>query len=632
MTGAVAVVAVADCAPPAVAASTAHHRGRTQDGVRHRRRMQGTTPATPPLERSEQGTPPLLPARGVRNLMIPPYATASKPARAAAPAAVWKGTAAAPAVRKCAPIGSGGGTAAGDAGRYDKSELHCTCSDYLCLFCYDPMYIDIEAGRELCLNTACATYANQGEISGKIYEHDGPREAEARLQKSVIDLRGFSKKLLLGQLYLARRNMCVSLLRGVGLNVFASAAIDYLLTQLGDDVAWGHSKDGGACRSAFGRYFNSFLVWQFLELLDSKTIVTTPDGRPYLSKYFFALEGFHNALGVVSGANRQGHAALHAFSFIDNKAREEPGRDAFDFDRMFKNAMPLASSLNLVFKISRAASNIHRYPSRPEDVVALRSLWGLCRSGGPVGIGRGQLHEVYDDALREASMRGDFGQFLKDYASGEEYAPVMVFDGEDYWFDYPTILLYLVYIHSNNRTRSGTQTAPGRVTYGKKRQEAAQEFEAQVRQKMRDDGFDTYPRQGGEKFVPSFGSERREFDCIAVDRERKIVVLIEAKYRDPPPSSMAGADLVDRLVLDKRGGLLGQAKDHHTRRQFFIRHFSGMAECGLDLEGCFLDYTIHTVLVTKHVPPISLHKSVRIVSYDEFLSIDFRGGGGAPHG
>ena len=473
----------------------------------------------------------------------------------------------------------------------------------------------------------CATYTNQGEVSGKIYEHDGPREAGVRLQQSIMDFRRFSKKFLLGQIYLRRREMYMSLLRRTGLDVFAATATDYLLTQLDGEAMWGHSKDVGACRSVFDRYTNDFSVWQFLELLDSKTVVTTPDGKPYLSKYFFALEGFHNALGVVSGANRQDRAALHAFSFIDSKAREEPSKDAFDFDKMYKNAMPLASSLNLVFKISRAASNIHRYTSRPEDVEALRSLWGLCRSGGPVRIGTGRLREAYDDALKNAGMRGDFGQFLNDYASGKEYAPVLVFDGEDYWFDYSTIFLYLVYIHSNSRTRSGTQTEAGRVTYGKKRQEAALEFEAQVRQKMRDDGFDTYPGRDGKEFAPSFGSDRREFDCIAVDRRRKIVVLIEAKYRDPPPSLMAGADLVDRLVLDKRGGLLGQAKDHHTRRQFFIRHFRGMKEHGLDLEGCFLDYTIHTALVTKHVPPISMHKSVRIVSYDEFMSIDFRGGG-----
>lgn len=63
-----------------------------------------------------------------------------------------------------------------------------------------------------------------------------------------------------------------------------------------------------------------------------------------------------------------------------------------------------------------------------------------------------------------------------------------------------------------------------------------------------------------------------------------------------------------------------------------IRHFRQLKKIGFDLPRCFLDHTIHTVPVTDHTPPISMHKSVHIVSYDEFLSIDFRSGGGVAHG
>ena len=101
---------------------------------------------------------------------------------------------------------------------------------------------------------------------------------------------------------------------------------------------------------------------------------------------------------------------------------------------------------------------------------------------------------------------------------------------------------------------------------------------------------------------------------------------------DFSPSSTTGAALVDHLVLGRQSGLLGQANDHHERRQFFARHFFRMTDFGLRLEGCFLDYTIHTLMVTKHKPLISRHKSVRIVSYDKFKSIGFRGAGGAKHG
>lgn len=510
-----------------------------------------------------------------------------------------------------------------------RSELIGTDSKYLCSFCYDLLYVDTDAGRDICLNAACPSYANRGEIVGNIRGHEGPLHAQMLLQRSIHNLRKFSRKFLLGELYLARRSMCVSLLRGHGLHVSTFAAIEYLLAALGGDATWGHLEDRDAFRSSFNDYCNNFGIWQLVEQLHSKTYIVTPNGKPYAVKYHSALERFNNTQGIVSSANRQGRAALYAFSFIDNKTRGAPSKDAFDFEKMYKNSMRIVISLNHIFKATYTVSKIHAYPSRPEDIEALRSIWTTCRSGMPEKISRDKLHEIYRNAARKSGMRGDFDQFLRDYTSGEKYAPILVFDGEKYHYDYPTLLLYLIYLYSRNRSPLDAQTEAGSVIHGKKLQEAALHFEAKIRQRMHADGFDTYPKKGCEKFAPSFDNERREFDCIAVDHEQKIVVLIEAKYRDIPPSSMAGTTLVDHLVLDRQGGLLRQAQDHHARRQFFIRHFHDMKKHGLGLEGRFLDYKIHTIMVTKHDPLICMHKSVRIVSYEEFESIDFHDGSDA---
>ena len=49
-----------------------------------------------------------------------------------------------------------------------------------------------------------------------------------------------------------------------------------------------------------------------------------------------------------------------------------------------------------------------------------------------------------------------------------------------------------------------------------------------------------------------------------------------------------------------------------------------MRRRGLDLPGDFIDYTVYTLLVTKHEPLISRHMAVEILPYEKFTSIDFR--------
>lgn len=507
-----------------------------------------------------------------------------------------------------------------------------TDSDYLCPVCHEPLYVDASANSDLCFNGACPAYTGRGEITENIYDHEGPRHAEALLRQSVQDFCGFTGKFLMTRLYRERTHWFASFLKGGGLHNGVVSAIEYLMTQLAGNTAWGTSKDEQEYRAKFAAYHQNFGVVQLVEILSSKTFFITPAGKLFVVKYHDALEKFRNSVGIASRPGMENRAGLHTFSHIDEKARGGPTDHVFDFEKLYKNFAPNIITLSHMFRAGRTVSKMHMYPSESAEFVALRSLWKECKPNQLGTIARDELRRIYEGAVAKNGMCGDFERFLKDYASGEEYAPVLVFDGEVYHFDYPTLLLYMAYIFSNNRTRSGIQTEAGSVTHGKTRQEASVHFEAEIQRVLRAAGFETHPEPEGKKFAPSFDGERREFDCIAVDHGKKIVVLLEAKYRDISPSSTAGATLVGHLVLDRQSGLLAQASDHHERRRFFTRHFSRMKEFGLRLEGCFLDYTIHTLMVTKHEPLISLHKSVRIVSYDKFKSIDFRGAGGARHG
>ena len=522
------------------------------------------------------------------------------------------------------PAGAPRGEDGARADRYDKSALDGTDSDYLCLFCYDPLYVNGDAAEGVCFNRACVAYASRGEFSGDVSGDEGPERARELCAESVRQFRRFSRGFLFRKLFEARAYECAKLFQGNDVNLGILASIGYLLTRLSDDADWGRSEDYLDCRRAFDRYYDHFDTLQLVENLCSKYYITTTNAEAYVIKYHRALQNLDMVFGLVNSKNRQDRAACYSFYGIDRKSGGKPAKNAFDFQAIYNNSLTLVGSLNHIFKMGHDISKMHRYPSRSEDFAALLSVWRTCPPGGLGSVTEEGLREIYDGAAMKNKMQGDFGQFLEDYTSGHTYAPILIFDGERYHFDYPAMLLHLLYLFSNNNAASGTQTEAGQTTYNKKRQIAAHYFEEEIRQKLRDDGFEVHPGPNRPQLRMSFDNTKTEFDCIAVDRAKKIVVLVEAKYEDISPSSKAGTTMVDQIALDRRRGLLGHAKRHHWRRQLFKRYFASLKNFGLDLEGSFYDYTVHTVIVTKHEPLISRHMGVGIISRKKFESADFR--------
>lgn len=477
--------------------------------------------------------------------------------------------------------------------------------------------------EEACLNRGCTRYTYRGEIFGNLTEHEGPLRAEELYRESILAFHNFSQEFLLQKIHEARAVECSKLFKREGMNIGIVTSLDHLMMQLHGNTAWGVSRDYRACRVAFDEYYTNFENMEFFEDILAKNYIPTTSGNPLVIKYQPALKEFFRAHGMFSAGDERNTADPLPFYHIDRKSMGDPAKSVFDLDAICDNSLPLASMLNYAFKMRHSASKMHRYPARPEDLAALRSLWETCRPGSPSTVTAEELREVYEGAVEKNEMSGDFDLFLEDYTSGKAYAPVVVFDGEKYRYDYPSLLLYQVYLHSNNPSRSGTQAEAGRTIHVKNRQCAARHFEAEIRQKLRGDGFDVYPQLDNEQFKPSFDGKRREFDCVAVDRERKIIVLVEAKYEDVAPSSMAAGTMVDQVALDKKTGLIAHAKKHHLRREFFRRHFDDLKQRDLDLQGSFSDYAVRALVVTKHEPLISRYTDIDIISYKEFMSTDF---------
>ena len=522
------------------------------------------------------------------------------------------------------PATSPGGAPSARADRYAKTCLAGTDTDYLCLHCYDPLYVKDGTAEEECFNQACRAYVGRGEFSGDISSQGWAPHAKKLCAESVARFYKFGRSFLFRKLFEARAHECEKLFHdnAVSLNVIAS--VDYLLTCLDINAAWGSSTDISSLHRALDRYRENFDMFLMVEKFCTKYWIANPSGDLYIMKYHHALEKFSKTIGIVGVENRHDRAACYSYDFIDRQSKGNLTDNPFDFNAIYLASPTIISQLNHVFKTGHMVSEIHRYPSRSEDFAALLSVWTRCFPNPAIAIDREGLKLIYDGAAHKNKMVGDFDQFLMDYTSGREYAPILVFDGENYHLEYHAMLLYLLYLFSNNRTRSGTQTETGQAAYDRLRQAPARTFEEEIRQRLRSDGFEVHPAPGQAQLRMSFDNKKTEFDCVAVDRAKKILVLIEAKYEDIAPSSMAGTTIVDQMVLDRRRGLLSHAKKHHKHCRLFGQNFAALKNFGLDLPGSFHDYAVHTVIVTKHEPLISRHMGVDIISYEKFTSRSLR--------
>lgn len=522
------------------------------------------------------------------------------------------------------PVAAHGGAGRGSTDRYAKSELDATDSDYLCPLCHDPLYFKDGTTEEACFNRTCPAYVDRGELSEYIGSQGWAQNARKLCAESIRQFYKFERAFLHRRLFEARAHESGQLFLDKAADCNVISSVDYLLTRLDRNASWGGSKDVSSYLRTLQQYLENFDMLLIVENHSSKYYITDANGDLYTIMYDRALEEFHKTLGIVREENRHDRTGCFSFDFIDRKPGASTMEDAFDLEAFYRSSPTAISQVNHTFKMGHAVSQIHQYPARSEDFVALFSVWMQCTLGAADSITAEDLGEIYDDAMEKNKMKGDFGRFLTDYTSGSAYAPILVFDGEKYHFEYHDLFFYLVYLLSNNKTLSGRQTETGQSVSDKLKQDVASAFEEQIRQKFRSGGFEVLPAPDQAQLRMSFGNARMELDCVAVDRAKKVIVLVEAKYEDISPSSKAGTTMVDQLVLDRRRGLLGHAKRHHERRRLVKRHFGSLKNFGLGLEGSFLDYTVHAVIVTKHEPLISRHMGVDIISYKRFVSADFR--------
>ncbi len=503
--------------------------------------------------------------------------------------------------------------------KFDQSELQWTDSDYLCLFCYSPLYYEIKSRKEVCANKRCLI----GRHGSKFIKYDPTILAIQKLKndydEAVKKYFTFSKQFFLKRLYEIRTRTILNYFENKGMNLNHILAIDYLLTSISNNESWGTSEDIKLCDDVIQGVITRYDEQKFLEEIQLEIFLLDEKEQPYAMKYYdVIMNELRKELGMVD-KTRYGPEDVNTFYFVDKEAKVGKPTGPFDFTTIFKNNFRIVISANHLFKFGHFIYKIHEYPAKTADLAILFSLLSSCEPGKTCSITRDGLKIIYDGVMKANRLQGNFDEFLEIYTTGNKFAPVLIFDSSHYYYDYFTMLIFMFYIFSINKTVEGPQTESGFQSLNNQRKESARAFEKVIREKFRQDGYVVYPDEG-DTLEPQFDGEKHEFDCVAIDDSNKIIVLADGKYGDFSPSSISGETMVKQIVLDDHDGSLLHAQDQHKRRRFFIKNFDNMP-CNVKQ---FWNYKIISIVITKYTPMIKKHLTTRLMSYSEFLKTDFR--------
>ena len=480
-------------------------------------------------------------------------------------------------------------------------------------------YSNADPNRKICVNPKCITSPPPYILTTNVATNPALNQVKQRLDKRIKRFYIFHKSFLYCRLSEIRRNEFHNLFTQNRMDIRRVLGVDFLLTKISHNIIWGTETNEQIFQNTIAGFLEDYEMRSYIEDIESKmVIIYQGNNESYRVEYDRVIEDVRRNLGLVN-TDKYTPEDVHVYYPIDSKSDKHKPKHLYDFETMFKT--PYTFTLNHLFRLSYAISKTHDYPAEPSHVATLLSLFAKCKPYMANTITRDELREMHDGSVNKNNMNGDFDDFLQTYSSGAKYAPILVFDGQHYHFDYATLTCFFLYLFSLNKHADGTQIVPGYTTFMQQRQKRAHSFESTIRGKMRNDGFAVLPQNDSEKFELYAGGLHYEFDCLAIDCSKRIIVLIEAKYEDTAPSSASGQTMLGQIVLDKKNGLLQYAEKQHKRRRFLVKNFNQLP---INMTKNSWEYRIHSIIVTKFTPMIKRYLTTVLMSFDEFKRMDFR--------
>lgn len=296
---------------------------------------------------------------------------------------------------------------------------------------------------------------------------------------------------------------------------------------------------------------------------------------------------------------------------VDSEAKERALGSRFSFDAYFDRMFDFCMTLRYGFEMYRSYERGHDYDPTGAEIAAIIALAYSARKPKEVWPANGLSYHLNNNRMSSDDAR----VFTEKYSGGRNLSPIVVNVDGKWHFDWWSILFYSHYLIAKNETRSLGQTAIGAERLRDAKGKASLVFDGRIRLFFSNMGYKVAPSE----LRVSYGSDQREYDVVACNEEKKLLVIVEAKYRDLSPSSLNREGLIS-AELSGDDGVLAWAIKQQNRLDLMAQNVTRFDQV-FHFKWPFGEYTRIAFVVTKFVPLIKKYREVFVLSYPELCRL-----------
>lgn len=484
-------------------------------------------------------------------------------------------------------------------------------SEYLCKKCGGLLYYDMETKEDHCFNSQCPDYPKGIEIYST-------EQADLTLLNSQLanKERGLGQIIstcdykILAWFLLERRRRIVQ-------KFFTSGIMhidDFLLSNeillfIQKYKSLGIRNDPltfKAILQLYRKYAEQLRLIEDLKegryLLARKPI----KNKIFRLKYYdVIINEIWSSYGLVNSQPPLDVDAFRYHEVIGKILKSQGTTISSDYAPYFDRLWPLAVGFNYLVKRNHSTSLKYQYSFTPTDLANILSIIASLKDNNLITV---PLINLLKHFVLQPVRNKKFMEFVNMLSGNNDKIPIVFKTDGSVILDRRTLLLFFVLMHSQHISTDFDVSGQQRIAQHK--QEAGDDYPNLLKDKLEKIGYCCLPTS------KNIGG--RDYDVLAFSESNQDILIIEAKFRDPSPSSLSARTLIEQEFIYKDDGLLPQVIRHQERYDLLIKR-GDLFQKTLGLKKNIQDYSVKAYFITKYTPLISYYGDVRVISEKEFF-------------
>jgi hypothetical protein len=475
-----------------------------------------------------------------------------------------------------------------------------------------PLYVTFESNENYCVNQACVL-CNKSIVFVDFIK-------ATKLQQEMLEKRNairseFAKwrKMALTQIaYKARFEKIQSLWKKGTIKFQDIYILDDFLSMLQKEHLHGneaYEEKFPALLSLFSEYFKLECT---IEDMTRGRFLFSENKIVFIMRYWKVVyDSMLQGLGIVN-FDKSSYEGIFRYADVDNEAKRRSSSPPKDLRAYFDIMFDFLTTLKYCFEMYDIVRKRHDYDPTGDEIEALWDLALKCK----------KMPEIWTSAkikrqISQKNIRGKAAvDFMRKYCAGGNNAPILIKVDDRIHFDPVTIVFFCHYLFAKSRIHSATESVSGSDSMTLVKDEASKIFDSRLRQFFQNKGYKVVPKETKVKY----GDTTKEYDILACNETKKLIAIVEAKYRDTSPSSLTKDAFVNQELLGE-DGVLSWAVHQQERLELMPQNIERFNQL-LSFERTFEDYERRAYVVTKFPPLIKKYKQVDVLDYPSFCQLN----------